>query len=174
MMKRAVEEATVAPVRPHPQTFVCLTTSGTIPSHSIRLQRRKRRMGRRRGAGERSRLIRRVEPLRRRRRNRRSEQMKSTCLPEYQYRHVMFVCSRCVVLLCNHRYRYPSPDRALKPKSCSSCQEVRSLWWPWPSYLPSRSVTPPPSTCLTRLTRHSTPIIDTRLLVGVRSDPIGC
>ena len=58
--------------------------------------------------------------------------------------------------LCCYMYRFHSRELHPRLKSCSSCLAARSLWWPSLSSLPSRSVTPPRSTCLTRLTRLST------------------
>lgn len=55
--------------------------------------------------------------------------------------------------------RCPSPGSRARWERCSSCLEVRSLWWLWLWYLPSRSVTLLLSTCLMRSTRpwtHST------------------
>lgn len=56
-------------------------------------------------------------------------------------------------LLCRCR----SQGSRARWERCSSCLEVRSLWWLSPWFLPSKSVTLLLSTCLMRSTRPSTP-----------------
>ena len=73
------------------------------------------------------------------------------------------LCSSCVYV-CAHRCRLLGMPQRLR--SCSSYPVGRSLWLPWHSSLPFKSVTQLRFTCLTRLTKPWTITTDTQSQVA--------
>lgn len=72
----------------------------------------------------------------------------SNVLTEWTSSSIKYHCVLC---------RCRSQGSKVRWERCSSCQEVRSLWWPSPWSLPSRNVTLLLSICLMRSTRPLMP-----------------